>query len=260
MRIIGKTIKCEIKKMYKVIISPPFGNYLHFKNATSVIGSLTLHKRKGAVKQFLKTFRFYKGGFVNKIGLRNSGIESLAKKDFSYYDNKIVSLAVVADLEWNGLASYVKNFHKKGFNPMMLELNISCPNVNHRVSDVSYIIKKFSDIGIKLCLKLPPFETSINIIDVALQNGVTTFHLSNTIPSGRGGVSGSLLKKESLKLISLVREKFGDKIEIIGGGGIYSTEDIDLYKNAGADIFSISTIVIKNPFKIKSIIRKSLSL
>ncbi len=155
------------------------------------------------------------------------------------------------------ISELYKKIYDAGFSPLMLELNISCPNVDHKVSNVAEIIKKFSHIGIKLSLKLPPVEQSINLISEALKEGVTTFHLSNTIPSDKGGISGVLLKEQSLKLIAKVKEKFGDKIEIIGGGGIYSEEDIDLYNSAGADIFSIATIIIKNPLKINKIIKRS---
>ncbi len=102
-------------KINKVIISPPFGNYIKIKGTSRVIGSLTLHKRSGAIKQFIKTVRPYKGGFVNKIGLRNPGVASLQKKPFSYYNDKIVSLAVIEHNEWDGLANYIKKFMMQVF-------------------------------------------------------------------------------------------------------------------------------------------------
>ena len=60
-----------------LFISPPFGNYIHLNNATSIKGSFTLHPRPGLLMQILKTLRYSYtyGGWVNKIGLRNKGIE-----------------------------------------------------------------------------------------------------------------------------------------------------------------------------------------
>ena len=61
-----------------LFISPPFGNYIYLPNTMSIKGSYTLEPRPGLlIQQILKTFRYsfkYKG-WVNKIGLRNKGLE-----------------------------------------------------------------------------------------------------------------------------------------------------------------------------------------
>ena len=60
-------------------ISAPFGNYLKFKNATSVAGTFTVLPRKGRLKQIIKTLRYVKTdagwSWRNKLGLRNPGLE-----------------------------------------------------------------------------------------------------------------------------------------------------------------------------------------
>ena len=38
-----------------LFISPPFGNYLDFKNTISIKGSFTLYPRSGLIKQIFKT-------------------------------------------------------------------------------------------------------------------------------------------------------------------------------------------------------------
>jgi len=58
-------------------ISPPFGSYIEIPNITSIKGSFTLYAREGLFRQILYTLRYvpkYKG-WVNKIGLRNKGID-----------------------------------------------------------------------------------------------------------------------------------------------------------------------------------------
>ena len=63
-------------------ISPPFGNYLNFKETMPIKGSYTLDAREGLFLQVIKTLRysFDYGGWINKIGLRNPGIDYAIKK------------------------------------------------------------------------------------------------------------------------------------------------------------------------------------
>ena len=61
-------------------IAAPFGNYLKSNrpagwDVLSVSGTWTLKPRPGRFKQILKTLRYTKDGWVNKLGLKNQGIE-----------------------------------------------------------------------------------------------------------------------------------------------------------------------------------------
>ena len=60
-----------------LFISPPFGNYVNLPNTIPITGSFTLQPRKGLFMQIIKTLRysFEHGGWVNKIGLRNKGLD-----------------------------------------------------------------------------------------------------------------------------------------------------------------------------------------
>ena len=60
-----------------LFISPPFGNYIEISNCISIKGSFTLESRDGLYSQILKTLRysFEYNGWINKIGLRNKGID-----------------------------------------------------------------------------------------------------------------------------------------------------------------------------------------
>ena len=63
-----------------IFISPPFGNYIHLPNTIPIRGSFTLNERPGKWGQILKTLRYIPGmGWVNKIGLRNPGIDYAIK-------------------------------------------------------------------------------------------------------------------------------------------------------------------------------------
>ena len=122
---------------------------------------------------------------------------------------------------------------------MDIELNVSCPNTDkHMVNDG---LKPFLNNKRNWCIiKLSPLESHDNINKI-YESGVIQFHASNTLPSEKGGISGSILKPYTLSTVSYLKSNFKD-CTIIAGGGIYDTKTMEEYKKAGADHFSISTI------------------
>ena len=214
-----------------LFISPPFGNYNFLPNTISIKGSFTLHHRPGLIQQIFKTLKFNieKNGWVNKIGLRNPGID-YAIKHYKRYN--IVSIAIInaSDID------YIENKITKDMN---IELNISCPNIDHKL--VSYGLDSFLNKKRKWCIiKLSP-TTKINKVDYYYNIGFRQFHCCNTIPIKEGGLSGPEIKNYSLPLIKSIKMKYPDTT-IIGGGGIRTMKDIEEYKKAGADHFSVSTL------------------
>ena len=77
-------------------------------------------------------------------------------------------------------------------------------------------------------------------------------HACNTLPVDRGGLSGKELIPYTTKFIKYLKSNF-PKIEIIAGGGIDSIEDIEYYKNIGADHVSFGTVCF-NPLKLRKLI------
>ena len=77
-----------------LFINPPFGNYLNIKNTISIRGSFTLYERKGLVVNIFKSLRYSPicGGWVNKIGLRNKGIDYAIS---TYKKGEIISVAIL---------------------------------------------------------------------------------------------------------------------------------------------------------------------
>ena len=81
----------------KKFISAPFGNYIKTKKTISVSGSWTIEKRTGRIVQIVKTLRYTKRGWVNKIGLRNPGIE---KGIPQHEDGHVLSIAGIEKDDW----------------------------------------------------------------------------------------------------------------------------------------------------------------
>lgn len=216
-------------------ISPPFGNYIHLPATKSITGSFTLEERHGLFMQIIKTLRysFKDNGWVNKIGLRNKGIDwALNNVDKSH----ILSIAILDPKE-------IDEFLKKIPKDRDLEINISCPNAEKKM--VSNGLSKFIDPRRKWCiLKLSPV-TSNEQIKLYYDQGFRQFHCCNTIPVENGGLSGQSLIPYTNKKIDYIKQ-FPDTT-IIAGGGIRSIHDAFSYKSRGAHHFSASSIFF-NPF------------
>ena len=144
-------------------------------------------------------------------------------------------------MEWHDLFRFIPK-------RISLELNVGCPNVHHTDIPLSLLteyVNKFDSIQVKL----PP-NVSMKQVENIIAAGVKTLHVSNTIPSPKGGISGAALKNMNLPLVSDISTM---GVRVIAGGGIYNKEDIDDYREVGAEDFSISTVCISKPHNIPDI-------
>jgi dihydroorotate dehydrogenase len=224
-------------------ISPPFGNYIEFPNTISIKGSFTLYPRSGLIGQIIRTLRYnmINQGWVNSIGLRNKGIDYAIEK----YKNKkcIVSIAILNNEEISILIDKIPN-------NMNIELNVSCPNTKNKLVEKG--LKGFLNPEREWCIiKLSPLSDK-ELIDSYYKEGFRQFHCSNTLPSIKGGISGKRLMPYNKKLITYIKNNYQDSI-IIAGGGIDNVNDINYYKNLGADNFSFSTVFF-NLFKASKLL------
>ena len=225
-------------------ISAPFGNYLQYTNflsgkpIISVTGTFTVKPRPGLVKHIIKTLRYTRTGWRNKLGLRNPGI-------FTGIDNtaphNVMSIASLEPNDWKILYEIVpKN--------MSVELNISCPNVDAHPN----LTKAFAKDEREWCIvKVPPTITKKQV-DKIVNLGYNTIHASNTLPTEKGGLSGKMIMPYTMNLIDYIKNSH-DNVTVIAGGGVYSKQDAQDYINAGADHISLGTVCF-TPWKIKSIL------
>lgn len=222
-----------------IFISPPFGNYIQTNNTVSIKGSFTLEPRSGLFMQIMKTLRysFEQNGWVNKIGLRNKGID-WAINDFKKDSSCIYSIALFNEKEIDKIVEKIPE-------NMNIEINVSCPNVEKSV--VNDGLYKFLNKKRQWCvIKLSP-KTPTTLIDSYYKQGFRQFHCCNTVPISQGGLSGKSIQPYSFKMISYIKNKYPNT-EVIGGGGIQNSQDIINYKNVGCNHFSISTLLF-HPFK-----------
>ena len=224
-------------------IAAPFGNYIKTKNTRSVIGSFTLERRPGLFKQIAKTLRYKNGTWYNALGLRNPGI----KFGLQYYyrsTKDIISLAAIQPDDWLKLSELVPD-------DVDLEVNISCPNIEH-FSDYTKGIENFLSKKRKVIAKLAP-GTEIATVGALLDLGFTSFHCCNTLPTEHGGMSGRKLRPHVINLCTVIKSLAPDA-EIIAGGGIYERHDLIHYKNFGATSYSLGTVCF-HPIKFYKLIK-----
>jgi dihydroorotate dehydrogenase len=231
-----------------LVISAPFGNYVQPVGSTPTLGTFTAARRPGRLWRILRTVRYSPslGAWVNKIGLRNPGIDWLAAKvrdgkiDPS---DKLVSVHGFCDADWWALLEKAA-----ALKPLGIELNMSCPNVGH-VNWPTELFPRAAALGVPIVVKLPPVNYE-GMLRQALGAGLRWLHCCNTIPVPAGGVSGKPLKPVAIQCITRVRTIAGEMgvtdLKIIGGGGVTTTADIDDYAAAGADRVAVGTKVF-NP-------------
>ena len=221
-------------------IAAPFGNYIKTKNTISVSGSWTVEKRTGRIVQIVKTLRYTKRGWVNKIGLRNPGLTIGLPK---HKTGEVFSIAGIEKDDWRLFAEKIPN----DFN---IEVNMSCPNI-----DAHYIdgIEDFEpDTRNWYIGKISPLTTFQELDEYINKFRFKQIHACNTLPIDKGGLSGKELIPYTSKFVKHIKDSYPD-IEVVAGGGIDSVKDIEYYKNIGADHISLGTVCF-NPLKLRKLI------
>lgn len=223
----------------RYVVSAPFGNYIRFKDATSIIGPYSYFHRGGMVKRVwrvLFTVRYYNAirAWVNKLALPCPGLAELQALDKEYCKDKIIQVVGFDRHQWTRL---IDQALKR--NPLAVELNISCPNVgkpSRNFHDAIEAALLFDHE--KLIWKMPPIHYE-RMVDHLYRIGYKKFHCCNTLPTPGGGMSGKPLKELSMGAVNYVK-KLSDTW-VIGGGGVTSWGDVCDYNFLGADSVSVGS-------------------
>jgi len=239
----------ELAGLRALVISAPFGNYVQPAGATATLGTFTAAARPGRVRRVIATVRYYRRlrAWVNRIGLRNPGIDWLADRVRSGRidpSDKLLSIHGFTADDWRVLIEKAA-----AIGPLGVELNMSCPNVGEVDWPDELFERATAALGERVVVKLPPVNYKL-MFSQALAAGVRAFHCCNTLPVPAGGMSGKPLKPVALQCIREIREHLAGErageLRLIGGGGITTPADIDDYAAAGAGHVAIGTLVM-NP-------------
>lgn len=210
------------------------------------MGSYTWNPRPGLAWNALKSLRPIRGGWVNRIGLRNPG---LAAAFNSISNEAVMSLAGIEDGDWERMVEFLWCLLGDD-KDRIVEINLGCPNVHEYGIDPDTLARYARHFTV--IAKLPPTDAAYELAAMCSQSGVRILHLSNTIPTSRGGESGRRLKALNLPIVESMKSRYPETT-IVAGGGIYSGRDIVDYEKAGATHFSLSTIWF-NPLRARRLL------
>lgn len=231
--------------------------------------SITLHESRGRPSPRICEAP---ASLLNAIGLQGVGvyrfvqdvIPRLAAANVSY----AVSIAGSSPGEFAKVAAQIRRFSR----PAYIELNLSCPNVDDRTSIFAYSSSRAASVvaavaqeiqdDIPIFPKLSWVTSDLSsIVGACIREGASGVSLINTmlganvspstlrpmLPGWFGGVSGPAIFPFAIKAVLEVRDAFPD-LPIVGGGGVSSGIAAAQMISAGADLVSLGTALLQNPY------------
>ena len=250
--------------------------YLGFGSGT--VGTFTDRPYEGNAYPRLGRLVKSKALLVNK-GFKNDGIDFAIKKllldDFEIpvglsigktnIDEICTQELALADIE-----SAFKKAECSTANFNYYELNISCPNLSVDVSfyppkNLEELLSAVDNLNLNrpVFIKMPIEKTDDEILEmlrVIAKHKVVGIILGNLARdrsnqalireevdrAGKGNFSGMPTQKRSDEVIKLAYENFGDKLTVVGCGGIFTPEDAYRKIRSGASFVQIMTGLIFN--------------
>ena len=218
-------------------------------------------------------------GMLNAIGLQNPGVDAVLADKLTWLEEHYPDLPIIANVAGfsNDEYAYVSEKISQAPNVKAIELNISCPNVDHgnaglligQVPELAYAAVKASveNSAVPVYVKLTPSVADITTVAKAVEEaGATGFTMINTlvgtrydlatrkpiIANGQGGMSGPAVFPVALKLIRQVA--LASDLPIIGMGGVDSAEAAIEMMIAGVSAIGVGTANFTDPYACSTII------
>jgi len=210
-------------------------------------------------------------GMLNSIGLQGPGIDAFIANDLAWLAER--GARAVVSIAGGHTDEYVALARKLAGHPAvsMIEVNISCPNVESRgqvfacdaiaSSRVIGAVRRAADPAQPVFAKLSPDVTDIvHIARACADAGADGFSLINTLlgmvidtdtlapalGGVTGGLSGPAIRPVAVRCVWQVRQAF-PHLPILGMGGIRSGLDALQFILAGAAAVSVGTAVFGDP-------------
>ena len=207
-------------------------------------------------------------GMLNSVGLHNIGIEAFLQEKLPrlrrYRTQVIVNFFGDTPAEYAAVAERASDVE----GIAALEVNISCPNVQHGgmlfSSDARLtfeVVERVRQVTtLPLLVKLSPNVTDITAIARAAEDaGADAVSLINTLlgmaidletrqprlPLGCGGLSGPAIKPVALRMVWQVAQAV--RLPVVGIGGITTGEDALEFLVAGATACQVGTASFADP-------------
>lgn len=210
-------------------------------------------------------------GMLNSIGLQGPGIDAFLDNDLTWLAQRgaraVVSIAGGSVEEYARLAQRLRG--RPGLS--MVEVNISCPNVEDRgqvfacdpraASGVVEAVRKNTAPGVPVFAKLSPDVTDIttvaracvdagadglSVINTLLGMAIDTTRMRPVLGGVTGGLSGPAIRPVAVRCVWQVHAALPD-VPILGMGGIRTGLDALEFVLAGASAVSVGTTVFGDP-------------
>ncbi|WEV45678.1 dihydroorotate dehydrogenase [Streptococcaceae bacterium ESL0687] len=219
-------------------------------------------------------------GMLNAIGLQNPGVDVVVAEKLTWLSTNYPELPIIANVAGFSNEEYgiVSSKVSKAPNVKAIELNISCPNVDHggnglligQDPELAYKATRAAvdASSVPVYVKLTPSVADITEVSRAVESaGASGFTMINTlvgtrydlktrkpiIANGQGGMSGPAIFPVALKLIRQVA--MSSSLPIIGMGGVTSASDVLEMMIAGASAIGVGTANFTDPYACPNIIK-----
>lgn len=216
------------------------------------------------------TFVELENGFLNAIGLSCPPLEESAAlvRDYLGEAPLLVNVAGFKTADFTQAIEVLDST-----NPVMYELNISCPNVEHNIPfskspeltyELVHEVKKLTRAPV--AVKLSPNVNDITeIAKAAVEAGANAISAINTVGPGMvidvkarapilsnrvGGLSGPAIKAVAVRCVYEIYEAIPKDIPIIGIGGVTTATDALEMIMAGATAVGVGSAVYYHGFDV----------
>lgn len=223
---------------------------------------------------------------INRLGFNNLGVDALVPRLKAYKGKAVLGVNIGKNKETlneKAVEDYLVCFHKVAPFADYITLNISSPNtpglralqqeeaLHQLLAPLKAAQTQYqtSDKPLPICVKIAP-DVTLNalerMIDVFLDCKIEGIIATNTTidrnlnlkapeQNEQGGLSGAPLFQSSTDILHHLKNKVGNRISLIGVGGILDANTAKIKVAQGADLLQIYTgLIYKGPALINEIL------
>jgi dihydroorotate dehydrogenase (NAD+) catalytic subunit len=209
-------------------------------------------------------------GMLNSIGLQGPGVDVFISRDLTWLDEQ--GVRAVVSIAGSSVDDYQKLAGKlRGKALGMIEVNISCPNVEDRgqvfacdrnaAAAAVSAVRRSAPSGVPVFAKLSPDVTDlVAIARACVDAGATGLSLVNTtlgmlidtttmrpvLAGVTGGLSGPAIRPLALRCVWQVHQALPE-VPLFGIGGIRTGSDAFEFVLAGASAVQVGTVIFNDP-------------
>ena len=215
---------------------------------------------------------------LNSLGLPTKGVANflplINNKKLTKFNRPIgVSIGGNSSSEYFSVFKDIEShLNTLDFSQFFYEINISCPNtddgkcLSDDLDNLKHLILKFREISSRvIVVKVSPDSTDqevLKICEILSNISKTAINIGNTkyvkadsvgltnknFSKEGGGLSGSSLYENTLRIVKLIASNYN--LPIIATGGVSSYENVIELIDSGALLTGMATLLVTDPFQI----------